>query len=199
MTYEEAIQVLKNTTPLRITVSGDIGSGKSTFAKRLAETLEVERIYAGQIMREEAARRNITLQDFQELLEVDDKVDREVDTLQLDKSKEIERGVFEGRVAWHFNVAPDARLFLKVDPRIGAERVYGDKDNTLRDKYDSLEEVIALNAKRKESEEKRYNGYYGISAYDPNNFDIIIDTSNLTRDEVFEQTVIKIAEQLKQG
>lgn len=199
MTYEQAIEILKNTSPLRITVSGDIGSGKSTFAKRLAETLEIERIYAGQIMREEAKRRNMTLQDFNELLVVDDEVDRRVDELQLDKSKEIDRGIFEGRVAWHFNKKPDAKVFLSVRPEVGAERVYGDKDNSLREKYDSLEEVVALNKKRKANEETRYNKYYGISAYNPDNFDIIVDTSDLTRDEVFEQTVIKIAEHVKQG
>ena len=68
-------------------------------------------------MREEAARRGVTLQDFQELLEVDDKVDREVDALQLEKSKETERGVFEGRVAWHFNTNPDVKLFLSCTAR----------------------------------------------------------------------------------
>jgi cytidylate kinase len=194
MTYEEAIKYLEELKTLRVTVSGDIGSGKSTFATHLAEDLDVPRVYAGQIMREEAAKRGITLQDFQELLEVDDKVDREVDALQLQKSEEIKKGIFEGRVAWHFNVAPDVRLFFSVRPEVGADRVYGDKDNSLRDKYISVEEVIALNKKRKSSEETRYNSYYGISAYNLDNFDLVIDTSDINIHEVFEKTVIRIAQ-----
>ena len=192
MTFQDALEKLKNTSPLRLTVSGDIGSGKSTFSKRLAEELELPRIYAGQIMREEAARQGMTLQDFNQLLEVDDQVDRRVDELQLEKSKETERGIFEGRVAWHFNIAPDVKLFFKVTPEKGAERVFGDH-SSLREKFNALEEVITLNEKRKASEEKRYNAYYDISAYDLNNFDIVIDTTKLTVDEVFKKTVEEIA------
>jgi len=194
MTYEEAIKELEGLETLRITVSGDIGSGKSTFAKHLAEHLDVPRIYAGQIMREEAARRGITLQDFQELLEVDDKVDREVDALQLKKSEEIAKGVFEGRVAWQFNTAPDVKLFFSVRPEVGADRVFGDSDNSLRDKYNSVEEVVELNKKRKASEETRYNAYYNISAYDPDNFDLIVDTSDIGIQEVYEKTIVRIAQ-----
>lgn len=199
MTHVEAIEFLKNQTPLRITVSGDIGSGKSTFAKHLAEILNIERIYAGQIMREEAARQGVTLQEFNELLEVDDEVDKRVDELQTNKSKEIEKGVFEGRTAWHFIINPDIKVFLSVNSEIGAERVYADKTNTLRDKYSSLQEVIELNAKRKISEKKRYNNYYNIDVYDFNNFDLIIDTSTIGVKEVFESTVIKIAQFLSKS
>jgi len=35
MTFQDALEKLKNTSPLRLTVSGDIGSGKSTFMNLL--------------------------------------------------------------------------------------------------------------------------------------------------------------------
>lgn len=199
MTFEEAISFLTSASPLRITVSGDIGSGKSTFAKRLAETLNIPRIYAGQIMREEAARRGMTLQAFNDLLLTDDAVDRQVDELQLDKSKEIDRGVFEGRLAWHFNVNPDAKVFFTVDPMTGAERVFNDTGNTLRDKVSSVEEAAQENATRKINEEKRYHDYYGISAYDRNNFDVVVDTSDVDQEGAFKNGVIAIAEFVKRA
>ena len=87
------------------------------------------------------------------------------------------------KIIWIAAPSPYSVSFEK-----GAERVFGDH-SSLREKFNALEEVITLNEKRKASEEKRYNAYYDISAYDLNNFDIIIDTTKLTVDEVFKKTV----------
>lgn len=199
MTFSEALQLLKDRDVLRITVSGDIGSGKSTFAKHLAEELDVPRTYIGKIMREIAQQRGVTLDELSKEFEGDDSFDRELDKIQADRSKEMAKGVFEGRVAWHFVENPDVRVFLKVDPQVAAERLWQDRDNPLRDKYNSVEEILEADEKRKQSEEARYQKFYGISAYDLDNFDVVIDTSNMTIEEVFETTVIKIAEHLAKG
>ena len=193
MTFEQALLQLQAADPLRVTVSGDIGSGKSTFAKHLAEALEIPRISVGQLMREEAARRNMTLDDFGALLETDEEVDKAMDTMQTAKSKEITRGVFEGRMAWHFVESPKVRVFLSCDPDEAAQRIWNDH-NGMRDTYASIEELRAANETRKASEETRYQTYYSLSAYDLNNFDVVVNTTNLSKDEVFEETVIKIAQ-----
>jgi predicted cytidylate kinase len=198
MTYQEALDFLKRKDPLRITVSGDIGAGKSTFAKHLATEIGVPRIYIGQLMREEAAKRNLTLDEFNAQLEQDDEIDRYMDSLQTDKSKEVDRGVFEGRVSWYFVENPDAKLFFTVNQNLAAERIFADK-NDLRDQYASVEELATANKQRKQSEETRYKNYYGISAYNPENFDLIIDTTKMNIQEVFEHTVIRLAEFLKKA
>lgn len=193
MTYEEALSFLKTQSPLRITLSGEIGSGKSTFAKHLAEVLEVPRVYIGQFMREEAAKRNMTLDEFNTLLEQDDAIDRSMDDLQKTKAQETERGVFEGRTSWYFVEQPDVKVFFTVDPNIAAERIWND-DNALRDRFPTVEALKASNEQRRASEQKRYEGYYNIDAYDPAHFDVILDTSTIGIKEVFETGVIKIAE-----
>lgn len=193
MTLQEALTILQNTTPLRITVSGDIGSGKSTFTTRLAETLHIPRIYIGGLMREEAKKRGITLDELNALLEKDDTIDRQMDEKQKNASKTTERGIFEGRTAWYFVENPDIRVFLQVDPFISASRIATDK-NALRDTYATVEEIMEANQKRKQSEIERYQSYYGIDAYNPANFDVIIDTSSLSIEEVYEKTVIALAE-----
>ncbi|MBT4857214.1 AAA family ATPase [Candidatus Uhrbacteria bacterium] len=195
MTFDEALAKLKNASPLRITVSGDIGSGKSTFTKRLAAELDIPRTYVGQMMRDEAAARGLSLDDFNKLLNEDDEVDRRLDELQREKSVDIERGVFEGRTSWHFVVDPKITVFLSVDPDAAANRIWKD-DNANRDAYESVDDLIKANVERKASEEKRYQAYYNISAYNLENFDVTIDTTPLTLDEVFEQTVIAIATHL---
>lgn len=199
MTQADAIEILKNTSPLRITISGDIGGGKSTFAKRLAEELNVPRIYMGQLFREEAERRGITLDELGQLQLKDASIDRQLDEVQRQKSLEIERGIFEGRTSWYFVQNPTVRLFIGVDPNIAAERIWGDNNNPLRDQYKSLEEVKARNQERKMTEVRRYQKYHGIDAYDPKNFDIVLETSDRTIEETFHDSVIALAEFIKKG
>ena len=177
-------------------MSGDIGSGKSTFSKHLATELDVPRIYIGQFMREEAKARELSLDEFNKLLEEDDEIDRLMDQKTHDASVKEEKGVFEGRVAWHFTVEPNAKVFLSVNPNVSAERIWNEKGDALRDTYASVADLKAANKERKKSEEARYHQYYDISAYDKKNFDIVIDTSEIGIDEVFEQTVIAIAEHI---
>lgn len=196
MTFQEALQILKDRDVLRITVSGDIGSGKSTFAKRLAEELEVSHTYIGKIMRELARQRGVTLDKLNKEFENDDTFDRKLDKIQAERSKETKKGIFEGRVAWYFVEHPDVKVFLKVDPQVAADRLWQDHDNPLRDKYNSIDEILKADKGRKQSEEARYQKFYGISAYDLENFDVVVDTSNLNIEEVFKTTVIKIAEHL---
>ncbi len=197
MTFEEAIKFLKEQPELKITISGDIGSGKSTFAKKLADELSIPRTYIGQIMRELAAERGVTLDQLSRTFEDDDSFDRELDKIQTERSKETNKGIFEGRVAWYFVENPQVKIFLKVDPLVAAERLWQDKNNPLRDTYNSIDEILVADEARKQSEEARYQKFYGISAYDLSNFDLVIDTSDLSIEEVFETAVIKIAEFLQ--
>lgn len=197
MTFHDSLDYLKNLDTLRITISGDIGAGKSTFSKRLSLELDIPRIYIGGLMREEAARRGLSLDEFNQLLVEDDTIDRDLDELQKQKSKETKKGVFEGRTSWHFVENPDVKIFLGVQPKISAERIWGDAANHLRDKYSSIEEIVKANETRKQNEIDRYKKHYGIDVYDIKNFDIRIYTDNSSIDEVFESAIITIAEFLQ--
>lgn len=195
MTYEEALKKLKRAKRLIITVSGDIGAGKSTFAKRLAEELEIPRVYIGQFMREEAAKRKITLDELGKLFEQDESLDRQLDEMQRERSQHVDRAVFEGRTSWHFVENPTVKVFLAVDSEVATDRIWEDR-NDKRDKYGTKEVLRAANEERKLSEIRRYEQYYGIDAYDQSNFDVAVDTTELSRDEVFEAGVIAIAKKV---
>ena len=197
MNLQEAIKILKNTAPLRITVSGDIGAGKSTFAKHLAEDLGVPRVYAGQFAREEAKKLGLTLDEFGAQLERDDEFDKKVDEMQKYKAREIDRGIFEGRLAWYFVEEPDVKLFMQVDDEESAKRIWEDNKNDLRDKYGSIDELREASEDRKRSEETRYKNYYGVSAYDKNNFDVVVNTTGKEIDEVYKEAVIGLAKHIQ--
>ncbi len=196
MTFAEALAFLQTREPLRVTISGAIGSGKSTTAERLAKTLEIPRIYVGQMMRDEAKARGLTLDAFNALLEKDDTIDRAMDAKQKEIGQATPRGIFEGRTAWHFIESPDCKLMLTVDKTVSATRIFNDKTGN-RDLYPTLEAVLEANETRKQNEIARYSRYYGIDIYDLKNYDVVIDTTPLSRDEVFETVVIAIAEFLQ--
>ncbi|PIQ67958.1 hypothetical protein COY25_01245 [Candidatus Uhrbacteria bacterium CG_4_10_14_0_2_um_filter_41_7] len=198
MTYEEALGYLKQIPNLKITLSGDIGSGKSTFSKRLSATLGIDRIYIGQLMREEAQRRGMTLDDFNELLKIDKTIDQEIDLAQRKKAEGYKKVIFEGRTSWYFVENADLKIFLKVNPDIAAQRVWGDNDNHLRDTYSSIEQIVEANKARKENEIARYKALYNINIADERNFDLIIDTSNTGIEETFRDSLVSIAQFMKQ-
>lgn len=196
MTYDQALEKLKRAPRLIITVSGDIGAGKSTFAKHLAEVLDIPRVYVGQFTREEAAKRGITLDELSKLQETDDTLDRHFDEMQRERSRLVKKGVFEGRTARYFVENPTVTVYLSVDPHIATDRIWQDRSDK-RDKYGTKETLQEANEMRKQSEIKRYETYYGIDVYDQSKYDVVIDTTTLDIDEAFQTGVIEIAKQIK--
>ena len=65
--------------PFRITIAGDIGSGKSTVAKKLADWLGVEPLSTGGIQRQIAQQRRLSVLELNKLAEEDPSIDREID------------------------------------------------------------------------------------------------------------------------
>jgi cytidylate kinase len=194
MTLTQALEQLKGTNPLRITIGGDIGSGKSTFAKRLATELQVPRVNIGGLMREEAQRRGITLQALEALQAKDDALDKQMDEFQRIKGRETPRGIFEGRTSWHFVENPNVKVFMAVRPEIAVDRVFEDTANPLRDTFKTKAELQKADEVRKQSLIHRFETFYGIDIFNPANFDLVIDTSDIGIEEVYEQTVVKIAQ-----
>ena len=62
-----------------ITISGKAGSGKSTVAKEIARKLELKHYSIGDLMRQMAKEKNISLSELGELAEKDDSIDKELD------------------------------------------------------------------------------------------------------------------------
>jgi cytidylate kinase len=173
-----------------ISISGDPGSGKSTIGRMLAEKLNWPRYYVGELRRKAAADRGMTLEEYNKLGERDPRTDTEVDRWQEELGKKEDNFIIEGRTSWYF-IPQSLKIFLKVDPRIAAERMMGQlaagKRKKESQKFATVKEIMEVNKKRVESDKKRYKKYYNINAYDTNNFDIVIDTTEQTKDETFNQ------------
>ena len=184
-----------------ISFGGNAGSGKSTIAKMLAEKLGWPRHYIGGIRREKAKERGLSLHEYNKMGELDPSTDLEVDLYQKTLGETSDNFIIEGRTSW-FLIPNSLKIFLDVDEKIGAERVLNElkKSNERNESVKmpkNLKEMIEINQQRKTSDILRYEKYYQKNVYDPQNFDLVIDTSKLSPEEVFDKVYAYIKEKLK--
>jgi len=180
-----------------ITFSGSEGSGKSGIAKRLAATFGWPYYDIGGMRRTMAAKKGLTLEEYNKLGETDPSTDLEVDNYQALLGKNNDNFIVVGRTSWHF-VPHSLKIFLTSRLEVGAARIFKDLASRNEAKnLKSLEDVMASLRRRTESDSFRYQKYFSIDVYDPKNFDWILDTNDLTEEEVYQQVFSYVQEKLK--
>jgi cytidylate kinase len=168
--------------PFRITIAGDIGSGKSTIAKKLASSLGVEPLSTGGIQRQLAQQRGLTVLELNKLAEDDPGIDREIDGyLMRLADREL---VVESRMAWHF-VPNTLKLYLYISDGAAARRIIGAQ--RIDEDYGTIANAAQPIMARRRSEIIRFKKYYDVDIDDLRNYDLVIDTTFATVEEVVEQ------------
>ena len=157
-----------------ISITGDLGSGKSTISDLLCKRLNYEYIYTGKIQREIARKHNMTTLELNEYSETHPEIDEEIDSTfkSLNESTDL---IVDSRLAWFF-VPKSFKIFLKTNLIISANRISNDSKRE-NEKYSSKKEAVDKIIARKTSENKRYMELYGADCSNLSNFNLIIDTS----------------------
>jgi cytidylate kinase len=175
-----------------ITISGIPGSGKTTVATILSEKLGFKHYYMGGIRRNVAKERGMTVDEFNKLGEKDPSTDRLVDDELVRLGKEEDNFIAEGRTAAYF-IPNSIKVFLDVDLRVGAERILKDlmhkktKEQRNEAEGKNIDEQVVLLNKRTKSDKKRYLKYYKVDMFDKKMYDLWIDTTKLSPQEVVER------------
>ena len=171
-----------------ISLTGDLGSGKSSVSDLLCKRLNYDYVYTGKIQREIAKRYNMTTLELNKYAETHPEIDEEIDNVfkSLNNSTNL---IIDSRLAWFF-IPNSFKIFLKTDVFVSAKRISGDKQRT-NEKYSSDEEAVSKIIARKESENKRYFELYGADCSNLSNFNLIIDTSFITPEKTADIIIDK--------
>lgn len=156
-----------------ITISGPAGSGKSTAAAALADSLGYEHVSGGDIFRELADERGLSALELNKQAEEDDSIDRELDQRLRQVAAERDDLVLESRLAgWMAGEHADFRVWLDAPLSVRAERI-------------ATREGKSTDLARKETEERagsearRYQAYYDIDIDDLSIYDLVLNTARL--------------------
>ncbi|MCB9978813.1 MAG: cytidylate kinase family protein [Rhodospirillales bacterium] len=159
-----------------VTITGELGSGKSTVAKALTAQWGAFYHSAGSAQREIARRRGLTILELNQLEETDPTIDREVDSFFVSLRDKTGDVVVDSRLAWHF-LPESFKVRLVVAPDVAALRINGDTGRVSEAAASSPEETYHLMLARRESEKKRFREFYGVDIENNDNFDLVVDTT----------------------
>jgi len=166
---------------ITITISGLPGTGKTTVAKLLEKQLGIRYVYSGEIFREMAKKHKMSLEEFGKYCETHQEIDEKLDRYQLSilrKGNVIVDGRISGWLAYQ-NHIPAVKVLLDTDINVRASRIVKREQGNVEERKKEI-----LN--REKSEATRYKKYYGIDVRNTSIYDIIIDASNKTPEEIVE-------------
>ena len=167
----------------KISLAGDLGSGKSTVSKILIDRLGAEYYHTGAIVREVAERHGMSVVELNHYMETHPEIDREIDDGLIALSDVDKLLVIDSRMAWHFTEGT-FKIYLSTDIETSAVRIM--HANRKGEHAMTLEETVNDTRARRISEQKRYFDFYGVDIKDLTNYDLIVDTTYATPDEIAE-------------
>lgn len=167
-----------------ISITGRLGSGKSTVCNIMKERYGFEIYSTGTINREFARRLGISTLELNKRLNEDPSLDHEIDgtVTKLSEERKDDKLIFDSRMAWHF--AKDTfKIFLTIEPMEAARRVMKDQRGA-EERYTDVNDACEKLIERSRVERDRFVDIYGVDYYDYNNFNIVVDTTSRTPEEV---------------
>ena len=146
---------------MHITITGRLGSGKTTVCRILSDKYGYEIYSTGKINRAIAAEKGITALEMNELMAKDLSFDHMIDNAVSRISREMRDRtlIFDSRMAWHF-ACDSFKVFMHIDPAIAAKRVMAD-DRGAVEKYTDADDARRQLLARATAENTRYRRIYG--------------------------------------
>ena len=106
----------------KISLAGDLGSGKSTVSKILVSTLGAEYYSTGSIVRSIAERMGISVVELNKYMETHPEIDTEIDEGLKQLALDERLLIIDSRMAWHFTPGT-FKVYLSTDIETGSLRI----------------------------------------------------------------------------
>ncbi|MDE6916391.1 MAG: cytidylate kinase family protein [Lachnospiraceae bacterium] len=182
---------------MNITITGNLGSGKSSVAKILRER-GYEYSSTGNIFRQLAMEKGVSVEEFNKQVNEaasrgDHSVDKMIDDTTTKIGEERDNVVFDSRLAWHF--APRSfKVFIITDIDEASRRVFSDSLRADSESYESQAACKKALINRQKLETVRYQEIYGIDYYDMSNYNLVIESTSASPDEIVQEILDKMAD-----
>lgn len=194
-----------------LSLTGVIGSGKTSIGEDLSRILEIKYFYAGGLMRKFAEENRQTIELFQETIDGTGNIfDKHVDDKLVSFIADNEQGIVDARTGPHFirtTLRPEEYLIIYLDcnPSESARRrLAGDLKSQGVDSSELTNQQISelletkktqcLERERQELERFKKLYRYDKSLEGTNPLNYVINTTLLTQKQVFEKTLKVAAE-----
>ena len=171
---------------IHVSISGHPGSGTSTLVHKLSDHFDWDFMNGGDVFRNEAANRSLSLAEFAEVCKQDESVDRYLDELLKKAMIEVDGPkIFESRLAgwWAKEMSPScSRIWIHVDDEVRASRV-AEREGI------SIEEALKANFNRSVADSKRFMKMYGIDIDSKSPYTHEIDATSLSKEQVLMEVL----------
>ena len=167
---------------MRITISGPIGSGKSTVGRILSSRLNYRFFSGGYFFREQARNHGMSIEEFNIYAEKHPEIDRKQDDMIVEFLRSHDNVVVESRLAgWmsHINNIPAFKVFLTASMETRLSRISRREGGG--------ESLLNLLKEREKSERRRYLEIYSIDYDTTEIYDLVINSDQLTAEQVADK------------
>ena len=125
----------------------------------------------------------MSIVDFQIYLNEHPDLDRTIEKSAAEYAQDHDNFIIDARLGWY--AVPDSfKVYLKVDVDVAAERAFEDASRKNTEPFANLEEAKDKILYRHKEETNRWQEEYKVNRDDMSNYDLVIDTTNLTPEEV---------------
>lgn len=155
---------------MRITISGLPGSGTTSLARQLSEHYGIPLISSGEIFRQMAQERGLSLAAFGTLARSDPGIDRLIDEKQKEVGARNDNIILEGRLSGWMVPDADLKIWLMAPVMCRVQRIFG------RDALDSEETARVVTEERERCEAERYRNFYQIEITDLSPYHIVLNS-----------------------
>lgn len=160
-------------------------SGKGTVSKLLAKELWYEIVSIWDMKRKLAAEMWINIIEFNKMWDDPEKsAEFDLKYEEYQQNLKLSDDIILDSRLWFYAQPKAFKILLDVDEEVAGERIFKAERET--DKHASKKHAIDEVKERNSSDEARYMKLYNVDLRNPKNYNLVIDTSERTPEEVLE-------------
>ena len=171
-----------------ISIAGELASGKGAVSMVLIEKLNYGIYRNGEYFRALAKEHNMDVTSFNKYVEKHQEIDIQIEKSASEYAKEHNKFIIDARLGW-YAVPESFKVYLTVDIDEAAKRAFNDEKRKETEKFETEEEQKKDLIKRYELENERYFKLYNVRKEDLSNYDLVIDTTKITPEEVANKII----------